>query len=657
MKLARNYLLFLPLQLLVVGSVRSESTSQYRWFCDLSMSTVVTLEWSDIRQAYIAPSSSNVEENGSGVLNFTNYPYGTPPGDNDLTRQRRRHLWQSAEETFDFEDDDFDNDEQQSANFLRGNQNVNDFMSYSHQQAAISTFSKERRLSGSTVTTTTTTSEAASSSTPIVIIGGKQLGLDGSSRPPATVEARACDCWNSMVWGGDFYCPLPRTHCAIPNSPTGMPGCVDIQKERRVVRSVWPVLVVWYASVLFCLSFTITGRHALSCCIAAVLPSWNRRATDRILRNNPNLANQMMVRHFRLMRRGWEQRQRQRQRGRERERQHHSQSGENAGPDPISDHDPFPSLLEVAIIPRTLRTGEEPAPTALQLKTRIYKHHEAQKDGEEQGNSPDSTGTDQGEGQIKLDDKKEEVQGETSAIDNDDTHNGTHPLSITLDTLDDDSGDDDTGKVHGDGESPMSAAESDDSCLEWDDRACTICYSPLEDGDRVGALKCGHIFHVDPCLKHWLTRRNVCPLCLTEDIATPQFDPLSHQQNIRPVVVGPPPEDDSNSDVDRSSSRDDSSRTEGRQHSQVPAFQYRSRQRRRRTNTTSRRETGIELPSFFFRSRRNRNSERGATNENDSSNDNDNDNSTANENENENNNSSSQETATAERGQSSSLEA
>lgn len=66
---------------------------------------------------------------------------------------------------------------------------------------------------------------------------------------------------------------------------------------------------------------------------------------------------------------------------------------------------------------------------------------------------------------------------------------------------------------------PRNANVQDD-----DDLACTICFSPLEDGDRVGALPCSHSFHVD-CLKEWLKRRNVCPLCQEPNIAAPQYHP------------------------------------------------------------------------------------------------------------------------------------
>jgi len=54
------------------------------------------------------------------------------------------------------------------------------------------------------------------------------------------------------------------------------------------------------------------------------------------------------------------------------------------------------------------------------------------------------------------------------------------------------------------------------------DPICTICFAPLEDGDRIGALSCSHIFHV-VCLKQWSRRRNVCPLCQEPEAATPIY--------------------------------------------------------------------------------------------------------------------------------------
>jgi hypothetical protein len=64
---------------------------------------------------------------------------------------------------------------------------------------------------------------------------------------------------------------------------------------------------------------------------------------------------------------------------------------------------------------------------------------------------------------------------------------------------------------------------------------CTICFVPLENGDRIGALECDHNFHVD-CLKTWLKRRNACPLCaapaaerrqLPDDVTTDRRSPAA----------------------------------------------------------------------------------------------------------------------------------
>lgn len=67
---------------------------------------------------------------------------------------------------------------------------------------------------------------------------------------------------------------------------------------------------------------------------------------------------------------------------------------------------------------------------------------------------------------------------------------------------------------------------------------CTICFATLEDGDRVGALPCQHAFHAD-CLKEWIQRRNVCPLCQMPNVAVPHHDEEAQvhvqQQPERPV--------------------------------------------------------------------------------------------------------------------------
>ena len=50
---------------------------------------------------------------------------------------------------------------------------------------------------------------------------------------------------------------------------------------------------------------------------------------------------------------------------------------------------------------------------------------------------------------------------------------------------------------------------------------CAICLSPIQKGDRIGDIPCGHIFCVD-CLKDWIKRKNHCPLCQRSGLATPR---------------------------------------------------------------------------------------------------------------------------------------
>jgi hypothetical protein len=46
---------------------------------------------------------------------------------------------------------------------------------------------------------------------------------------------------------------------------------------------------------------------------------------------------------------------------------------------------------------------------------------------------------------------------------------------------------------------------------------------PFLNCDHIGELPCDHLFHVE-CLKMWLPRKNVCPLCQTKEVAMPRYD-------------------------------------------------------------------------------------------------------------------------------------
>nr|XP_027075788.1 E3 ubiquitin-protein ligase Praja-2-like [Coffea arabica] len=46
---------------------------------------------------------------------------------------------------------------------------------------------------------------------------------------------------------------------------------------------------------------------------------------------------------------------------------------------------------------------------------------------------------------------------------------------------------------------------------------CVVCQCEYENGETIGTLECRHEYHAD-CIKRWLMKKNVCPLCTREGI-------------------------------------------------------------------------------------------------------------------------------------------
>ena len=237
--------------------------------------------------------------------------------------------------------------------------------------------------------------------------------------PPEALKVKLCPCAGKHGYPSEkFYCPLSKDYCAVPgiyDRDIVDPICLNLRNNEIFVRSVWPVVLIWFGlSAIFCF-FTVPGRNALDCCISSVCPCWNRFVVSSIMRRNPNRANLMIQRYWNRRRQQLEQRYRER----------------------------LQNINETEVEMQQVQR-----PTELALKTKIYK-------AEESG------------------------------------------LASAAAMVDDENFEDNQGQ------------------------SCSICFVPIEDGDRVGALPCNHIFHVD-CLKGWLKRRNVCPLCMQTDVAPPR---------------------------------------------------------------------------------------------------------------------------------------
>jgi len=241
---------------------------------------------------------------------------------------------------------------------------------------------------------------------------------------PETIRVRPCPCADKFSYPSEkFYCPANKEYCAIPSRyERGIgvePACLNLRNNDLFVRSVWPIVVVWFGLGLIFFFCTVPGRNALDCFIASAFPCWNRLVVNSIIRRNPNRANIMIQRYWNRRRQQLEQRYRDM-----------LQNSDESG----------------------VEMQQQRRPTELTLKTKIYKVEES----------------------------------------------GLPSVATLVD---------------------------DEEFLDDQGHSCSICFVPIENGDRVGALPCNHMFHVD-CLKGWLKRRNVCPLCMQTDVATPRETPL-----------------------------------------------------------------------------------------------------------------------------------
>ena len=279
------------------------------------------------------------------------------------------------------------------------------------------------------------------------------------------------------------------------------PACFSVGDHTTFARSIWPMLIISYAFLTTFLLCSRSGRNALGFCSKCVMPEYNHRLVNRIIEQQPSTANTIILRSLREEQ---EQRElaapppeqaaiqtRQQQQPWRVWRYRIRRNNEfvlDLGPDEwaLLLRDPA-TLAVMEMMDDRLNDNDAepvaPTPTSLKLRTKVY--HSRKND-------------------ILLEDEGLRLGNEN--VDND----------IELAPL---SNKQDGNVVIGAGRRELENAHK-----KHHSRDCTICYSPVNDGDRVGALpSCNHIFHVD-CLKVWLARRNVCPLCLSEGIATPQFD-------------------------------------------------------------------------------------------------------------------------------------
>jgi Ring finger domain len=363
-------------------------------------------------------------------------------------------------------------------------------------------------------------------------------------KPEKTTPVRRCYCWyptreeylqtmNTTNGTGKIrshYCPVQFDYCGVESrrEPGEYPPiCDNGARKRGMMQQIWRSAIFATAFCLFFIVGSYQGRsmliNSLSFLFSFCIRPLNPWRAHRILDKDPTKANRMILNHF-----DRESRTREREANaaagahvRRDEDDQQDQDGErtrwtlccpstwtfkpsgyqsqreqllqmvrNNEPQQLMLLLPTDPELQAVMLQlggrerRRVRADardDRPKPKSLLLKTRVY--HETNPPPP----SPKSTTK-----------EKDPERTETTSLDL---------------------------------PSEASPADTSDSG-HLDDASCSICYLPLEEGERVGLLPhCKHIFHVD-CLKIWLTRRNVCPLCLDENIAMPQYEERPAETNL-----------------------------------------------------------------------------------------------------------------------------
>jgi hypothetical protein len=322
---------------------------------------------------------------------------------------------------------------------------------------------------------------------------------------------RECACFTP--WNDIAYCPFVINSC-LRNIDRGrstwgsdtkrIPGCRNIAQESSYAFGLLMASIAWFVVLALCLvSPAGTGAFFRDYIINCFYTKWTEKVADRILHNNPNRARALLRSNFihtqavieRSLRRAERLTAAAERRVAAPDRTNTNSANLTTAAENTRDEGGDPTGIEL----QTLRNGQNGnhnpgrcRPSSLALKVRTYhpfNDHSCKGDPEHKNHS------------LKSGCHGEDIDEEA----------GDHPLE------------------------------------------CTICFSGIQDGDRVGELRCQHIFHAS-CLKQWLKRKNVCPLCQCKEIAEPRYEDVDKTDEAKN-------EERSRDDSEQSSPTADSSTT------------------------------------------------------------------------------------------------
>ena len=324
---------------------------------------------------------------------------------------------------------------------------------------------------------------------------------DGRQNQFIALHARHCPCAGEAA-----YClstpENSQDSCGVNRNSRHPAGCYKQSSKVVFIRNAWPVVMLWFAALFLFLVATDNGKAARDYVLSKIFQDRNDHLVDRVLQREILLRNRL--REARAARGGG----------------------------------------------RTLRTQ------TLVLKTKRFNSKREREKRRKRRLSRQSTLVE--ENDTTADNSLESDDGRNINMDNNltflmtperkkpDVSHGT-PDTVATSQSDIPCPPDHASPTGDESDPPKESyvpqisstdrvcvpcgedagSDSDDSV----DLTCTICFVEIEDGDKVGALNCHHIFHV-ACLKQWIKRRNICPLCQEPNIASlRQSDTSSAGQN------------------------------------------------------------------------------------------------------------------------------
>jgi Ring finger domain len=310
------------------------------------------------------------------------------------------------------------------------------------------------------------------------------------------IQVHECDCasrFQPQEYSYSFYCPLNKHYCSV--SYSSYPLCINaptastylaVNLKLFAITSL-TVLIVW-------LCVSLRGNFAIAFCGSHLCPyCFKGWYLNYLIKHRPALVSKILRR--------WIEERRERLEARYRELQR--LNGDIVTEDsidiisaPLPPLDPFEESL--------VREVYESRPSLI-LKTRLYMKAPTDLTASD-SLSPHVRNT------IDTDSPEFDI-----ACPGDHKHVGLVDSENSKDDFDD------IGR---------NGFDRDNSCM--------ICFAVVFEGERVGIMpNCDHIFH-SKCLKDWLKRRNVCPLCLDANVAVFSSSPRSKksQTQLSPQADG-----------------------------------------------------------------------------------------------------------------------